>query len=548
MRALAVFAGALLMASVCGAQSRDVAAPLKATSRIRGRVVAADSGQPLRRAMVRLAAPELREGRTAITDSDGRYEFKDLPSGRYSLTAAKSRFVRLEYGQTRPMEMGRPLELRANQTLERVNFRLPRGSVIAGRIIDEFGEPVASARVQLLQIRYLDGRPRLVPAGGSGTTWDTGEFRIWSVMPGAYLVSATLHDTPDSLDSDERSGYAPSYYPGTPNIAEAQTLAVGVGQTIADLFLSLVPTRLARVSGMAIDSDGQVVRGGVVMALQRNPASLFMPTSGEIRSDGSFALSGLAPGEYILRAAAPGSVGSETLSATVNVDGKDVAGIVLAPVKTATVTGRITFEPPGQAPPPAGIWLSVEPKNPEPREFLPGAGSSVVADDFTFELSAPPGEMLIRATPTTRSAGWVLKAVGHHHTDVTDAGMNFFSGQHVEGVEIVMTKRTQDVSGVVTNARGELVKDCTVIVFAQDRERRLGRTRYTAVGRPDQDGRYRLTTLPPGEYFAVALEYVDENRRSGDPGYLETLSTRAARFAVREGETKTLDLKLEATP
>src|SRR5205814_7047265 len=38
------------------------------TARIRGRVVAADSGQPLRKAQVRVVSPELRENRVASTD------------------------------------------------------------------------------------------------------------------------------------------------------------------------------------------------------------------------------------------------------------------------------------------------------------------------------------------------------------------------------------------------------------------------------------------------------------------------------------------------
>ena len=41
------------------------------TARIRGHVVAADSGQPLRKAQVRAMAPDLRENRITSTDADG---------------------------------------------------------------------------------------------------------------------------------------------------------------------------------------------------------------------------------------------------------------------------------------------------------------------------------------------------------------------------------------------------------------------------------------------------------------------------------------------
>jgi hypothetical protein len=546
-RVLAALAGAVLIASVSGAQNRDPSSPPPTTSRIAGRVVAADDGRPLRRAIVRLSAAETGAPRTTITDEGGRYEFRDLPGGRYSLTAARVGFVTLSYGQTRPLESGTPIELRAGQAIEKVDIALPRGSVIAGRIVDEAGEPVAGAQVRVMQFRYAKGQRRLTPTGAVGTTWDTGEFRIWSLMPGEYTVTATLRDAAGSGDVADPSGYAPSYYPGTPNAAEAQTLEVGLGETVEGVLVTLVPARLARVSGTAIDSAGERVRAGVVMALQRSATLSFATSTAEIRADGTFEMSGLVPAEYILRAAAPGTDPPETLSATVAVDGQDVAGVILGPVQMASVTGRITFDPPGQAPPPAAIRLSVEPLNPEPIEFLPGAGSAAVADDFTFELSAPPGEMIIRAAPAASAAGWVLKAVRHNSRDVTDTGLQFFSGTAVEGVDVIMTSRVQEVSGVVRNAKGELVTACTVFVFPQDPDRWVAGGRHMAIGRPDQEGRYRLGTLPPGEYFAVAAPYIDENRGLGDPVYLEALSAGATRFTLREGETRSLDLELAAT-
>src|SRR3982751_3932882 len=57
------------------------------TARIRGHVAAADTGQPLRKAQVRAFAPELRETRMTSTDADGGFELKDLPGGRYTLSA-----------------------------------------------------------------------------------------------------------------------------------------------------------------------------------------------------------------------------------------------------------------------------------------------------------------------------------------------------------------------------------------------------------------------------------------------------------------------------
>src|SRR6185295_12445372 len=116
-----------------GIQRRD-ANPKTGTARIRGRVVAADSGEPLRKAQVRATSAELRESRLATTDRSGAYEFTELPAGRYQLTASKGSFVQLAYGQTRPFQPGKPLEIAEGQTIERVDFGLPRGALITGRV------------------------------------------------------------------------------------------------------------------------------------------------------------------------------------------------------------------------------------------------------------------------------------------------------------------------------------------------------------------------------------------------------------------------------
>src|SRR5688500_1297784 len=65
---------------------RDPSSAASGTALIRGRVLAADTGEPLRRALVRASAPQLRESRATRTDETGLYEFTDLPAGRYTVT------------------------------------------------------------------------------------------------------------------------------------------------------------------------------------------------------------------------------------------------------------------------------------------------------------------------------------------------------------------------------------------------------------------------------------------------------------------------------
>jgi protocatechuate 3,4-dioxygenase beta subunit len=532
--------------------SRDVPPAKTGTSRIRGRVVAADNGEALRRSNVRLTSPEIREGRATLTDDQGRYEFADLPAGRYSVSAGKNGYVTISFGQRRPNEPGRPLELADKQIAEKVDFILPRGGVIVGRVLDEYGEPVANAMVQPVMIRVINGERKPSPSGPVSTTPDTGEFRLWGLQPGDYLVLVNSRMMSNPLEqTDDRSSYAPSYYPGTPNVAEAQPITLAIGQTASGVDIQLRATRSARLSGTTQTSKGQPLRGGMVMVMPRSPAGGMMlggMQNGMIRPDGTFVISGVMPGEYTLRANAPPSAPGATpefLTASVTVAGDDVSGIILTATPPIRITGRITLDPPSNWLQPDLVRVMATPKTTAGAFFGPG-GMPVVNDDFTFEIQANPGTMVIRAVPVAFTPGgepWSVKSVRVDTTDIVDSGIDLAPGRDLSNVEIVLTNRVQTVSGLVTNARGEIAADVTVLLFAQDPEQREA-ARFSAVARPDQNGRYSIRTLPPGEYFAVALDYLDQNRRAGDPAYLDDLSRDAVRLTLGDGETRTLDLKM----
>src|SRR5215467_9032050 len=120
----------------------DAAAP---TGSIVGRVIAGDTGRPIKRARITANASELPGGRGALTDDRGGFELTGLPAGRYTVNVSKSGFVSLSYGQRRPLQAGTPLQLADGQQLRGVDFQLPRGSVIAGHVYDELGEPMPGA-------------------------------------------------------------------------------------------------------------------------------------------------------------------------------------------------------------------------------------------------------------------------------------------------------------------------------------------------------------------------------------------------------------------
>jgi len=527
-----------------GAPPRDTR-PATGSSVIRGRVVDASSGAPLRKASVRIFSPEIRETRSAITDLEGRYEFTDLPAGQFNLNVTKSGYVDLAYGQSIPGEIGKPLKIGDKQVVEKIDFTLPRGAVITGRVLDEFGEPIADVQVTALRNQFTAAGPRPINAARFSTTNDIGEFRLFGVPPGQYFLSASYRAQVISIGptTGDSSGYAVTYYPGTANLADAQKLTIGLGGSVSDVTVMLVPTRTARVSGTVFDSQGRPVKQGSVMLTARGAIGGMMSGGGMIRPDGTFTIPGVAPGEYILRGNLPGppqpGAPMQMATASVTVNGVDINDLRVEPSKPITVSGHVVLDPvAARSFKPETMRLSAPLNEPGPI-FGPLPPPAAIRDDLTFEFKASPGSSIVRlASP----AGWMIKSVSLNGADVSD-GLTF-KNEDVTGLEVELTNKVPDVSGLVTNGRGEPVSSYFAIAFPQDQERwNAPGPGRTAMVRPDDQGRFSFKTLRPGNYYIAAVEHVQAGEWM-DPAFMEAVHTRATRITVNEGDVQTLDLKL----
>jgi protocatechuate 3,4-dioxygenase beta subunit len=555
------------------------------TGRIRGRIVSAETGTPVRRVQVRISGQNIAP-KAMLTDTDGRYEFRDLPAGRFTIAANKAGYVNVQYGQNRPYEAGKPIELAEAQVLDKADITLPRGSVVAGRIIDEVGEPVTDAIVTAMRSVWSGGRRRLQPSGRTAQTNDLGQFRIFGLPPGDYYVSATFRGEMMLLEmvtatftagpantATPTSGYAATYYPGTTNPSDAQRITLALGQEMQGADFALTPVKLVKVSGTVVRADGRPAEGAMVNLMPRTPdGGLFMERGGG-RTDrnGAFTISGVTPGDYNLqvrglqmsmttsgdnvrvvmatRVDGGGAGGEEPEfgSAPVVVAGEDVTNVVIVTSKGGTAAGHVTFD--GGTPPSTNniriTAQSIDNEGPM-MFFAPGPGGGApgsIAQDGSFELRGLAGTRLIRAS--NLPAGWVLKSVRVEGQDVTDTGFDFKPGSALSGVEVVLTNKTTDITGTVTQGDGQPVKDFTAVIFAADPAKwSLPNSRYITGTRPDQEGRFRVRNLPPGDYLAIAVEYLAQGEW-GDPEVLERLRGKATRFTLAEGAPKTLELKVQ---
>jgi len=526
-----------------GLPQRDTR-PVTGTAVIRGRVIDASTGAALRRAGVRIFGAEIREMRSAITDAEGRYEFTELPAGQFNLNVTKSGYVDLAYGQKTPGEMGKQLKVGDKQVIEKIDFTLPRGAVITGRVLDEFGEPIPDVQVSALRNQFTPLGARPVNAGRFATTNDIGEFRLFGIPPGQYLLSASYREQMMSVGTTtgDTSGYAVTYYPGTANLADAQKLTIGLGGSVSDVTMMLVPTRTARVSGIVVDGQGRPAKQGSVMLIPRSQA--FGPMGGGggmIRPDGTFTINSVAPGEYTLRGMLPGQPGAppDTAMASISVNGVDLTDIRLEPVKPISVSGQVVLDPvAARSFKPETMRLNAPSNEPGPT-FGPLPPPAAVHDDLTFEFKASPGPSVVRLNGP---AGWMIKSVSLNGADVTE-GLTF-RNEDVTGLLVELTNKVPDLSGQVANGNGDTVLDCYVIAFPQDDQRwnapGIGRT---AMVRPDDQGRFRIRTLRPGNYYVVAVDHVQTSEWN-DPAFLESVRSRATSVTLNEGDTLVADLKL----
>jgi hypothetical protein len=530
------------------------------TAVIRGRVLAGDTGKPLRQARLIARARELAGPiQNITTDADGRYEITHLPPGDYTIVASCGGYHDLVYGQRRPLERSKAVEIGPGQVVDGIDFTLLRMSVISGRVTDETGEPVAAAIVVAFRPTYSEGRRRLVPFGkGLVRTDDTGQYRVLGLVPGTYVVMAFTRDTWETKQNGSRQmmGYAPTYFPRTTEPAAARRLTLREGQEAGRIDIALIPGRTATISGTAVDSQGRPFANVALKQEVRGQGVVFFGNVRRVEAakDGTFTLWDAPPGEYELSATRGGNYPPEVIMYPIVVKGIDIEHLALIGSPGATVTGRVIGEN-GIVPSLLGLRSGqatvdpirvrvVEPRLGQPDPALLGAfntpGIGAVAPDGSFTVIGVFGAPRLRVELPD---GWAIKSVVHQGRDITDVPLSLKSGETLSDVLVTVTDRLPVIEGELTDAKGRLTGDGTVIVFVDDASKWTEDSRLVAAARPDGGGHWFIEGLPAGEYLAVAVDYVEEGQWL-DPDYLESIRPSAQTLTLADEESKSIRLRL----
>jgi hypothetical protein len=553
--------------------ARDTPAQLKEApppgGRITGRVLAADNGRPVKRARVFISAAEVPGGRGLLTDDTGTFDFTELPAGRYTLSVSKSGFVSLSYGQRRPLQAGTPLQLADGQQLKGIQFQLPRGSVISGRVLDEDGDAMPGVVVRVMRYQYLQGERRLTPAG-NGQTDDKGLYRVWGLMPGDYYVNAVARGGgpmggpggPGGFGGpggrggaggrfgggggpeQEQVNYAPTYYPGVPSVAEAKPISVGLSQEVLDINFSMQLVRVSRISGIVSNADGTPVTSGNVNLIPDAGGArgnqIGVNFGGRIQWDGAFQINNVAPGRYLLRARGDDSETPQFASLPVSVNGDDVDDLTVVLSGSATITGTVSFLP-GGSPAPDYTQFRITAPSTDQSDFGPQPNARVDKEGHFSIEGVSAGAHLIR--PSNGSRTWILKSVTVGDRDVTDAPFQVRAGETVADVTVVFTDKQSEISGTLTTSDGTPMPDYTVLAFPTDSSLWRAQSRQIMTARPDQTGKYRIRGLPPGDYYLVTVD-PSEQGEWFEPAYLDEHRSGATRIVLGDGDVKTKDFTI----
>jgi hypothetical protein len=466
---------------------------------------------------------QLFEGKTAysaVTDAQGGFRVEGVNPGVYSARYSAAGYASVFAIATTDPEPPRRITVGTNGNPLNLEGRMIRVGKISGRVVDDKGRAVARA-----QVKVRTG----VLAGGLDTDAN-GRFQD-IVMPGTpYTLVVSPPPGLKAPDPEPETGrvlgWAPTYYPGVTAEDAAQKIVVPPGGEMdIELKLAALPTHAVR--GVLLKPDGRPA-AKMTVTLQENvfTRNFVVVTN----ADGTFEFPAVVDGNWWLLAMAGSGDTAQWAVETIEVTGHDLDGVKLTIAEVFTVAGKVVMETPKG-------WTA--PKAP-PVRLVPVGGRSwapgppvvgFVDDDGNFQLMhAYPG--LFRLDSTETIAGYYLGEVRLGRAEI--AGLEVRLSPGVGALTLVYKADGGTVRGTVENCAGG-----GVLLVPQDAALRGLGSEHRA--RCDDNGRYEIRAVRPGDYYAVA---VAGNPLSPMwmPEFDEGLRKQASEVTVGARETVDADL------
>lgn len=510
-----------------------------------GVVVDSLTDKPVAAAVVTLGPNKVK------ADADGRFVFADLARGFYDISAAKTGYLDGAYGRTRPDGPSATLVLGVDERIGNLRIPLFRLAAISGQVIDEAGDPIVGAEVQVLARTWLGGRLTLV-RGDSTLTDDHGAYRIGWLGAGEFVIAVSFESLP-VMRPEGAFIFPVQYFPGTTAIEQATAVTLKVGEDRGGIDIPLRLSAASRVSGILRSPSGPLA-APVVLTTSADglgPGVDLGAIEKTSEPNGTFMFLAVPAGSYIAKAMVrPQPVRAESAPARLMwaatplvVNGTDVNNVELQLRPGFRLSGRVVFESSagGRAP---GyemfrrMSVTFESLDVDTQVLSNSTLGIDAAGNFS-STEMPPGRYFVRID---NPPGWTLKSVSVRGRDISNAPVRLDSD--VAGVTLTFTDRPTDLAGFVRADNG-LVEGATVLVFPRDRTTWIDfgrRPPGLRASRSSRDGSFHFIGLPPGDYFLVAVDdaaAVDWQQ----PKRLETLAQLAAQVTLTAGEKRSIDVR-----
>jgi len=510
--------------------------PQSPVGTIQGIVTRAGSGEPLAGVLVTLGngilptpAPAGRfqfqslirpatSTQFLTTDETGRFSFKELVPGLYSIRASREGFFggSIAEGLASP-DASASLTIDEQHLRNDLTLRLTAGGIVSGRVSNMDGNPGANRTVTAYLMRYLEGR-MVLTSEFSRDTDEQGNYRLFFLPPGEYYIAASARVNGPSPQVN------PTYYPNTLDPRLARRIRVDEGSTAGGINMTLLPPSDLKISGRVLRSDGT---GGSYQfflvsqeddALRANVESNF-PNTAPDRSGGMFELSGIMPGSYELYArdmSQPLAVAGHT---HVDISTRNIADIVIQAYPAVEVRGRFivdgnptppNFEPAARPVDIAGTAAAFPAT--APLLLLQANDSATIARSYRSSVDATGKFQFAGVTP----GNYRLQAPGpfpglsalpdkSYVSDIRQLGQSVFEngiaidgGKAVPEIQVILRNDGGSVEGTVTNG-GKSLADGGAVVLVPEPSRRNNPLQYKMTG-IDASGHFSFTNIRPGTY------------------------------------------------
>ncbi|HWE51167.1 MAG TPA: carboxypeptidase-like regulatory domain-containing protein [Bryobacteraceae bacterium] len=475
----------------------------------------------------------------AISKPDGHFSIAGMKPGIYFVSAqrngyfhmaGKSQAGRSQADKNQKERLDTSVTLHDGEQINDFTVEMTPRGVIAGRLTDEFGDPVQQVNVEA--VAAIAGSPESkVPVEMNTSTDERGQYRL-ILPPGKFYVKTTAESMRMFSVFDE-SVYGTTWYPQAGRKEQADAVEIKPGQEALAIDIRLVPKRSLKISGVVTGLKDNTA--GASILLFSNPEGFSLTSAAEAQPDGTFTIRGLTPGHY--RLMAKQTLAGKTLQSEVadfQLGSSDETGVSLALIPGQTLSGNLEIE--GDAAKTLTEKLTIRVEAYSPHEGGRPTGSDV-GQDGSFQIAEVfPEKFRVKVAGLPENA--YIKKVRAGGVESPDAVLDLSSGVDGARIHVTISRNGGQLEGSVTGDDGEPLRSPIAFVCLASTPADLGGGDFKPVKAGEK---FTYHGLRPGRYRLIAVDGQQFTGEFDDPAAAFRI---AAEIEIHEGDRITKDAKV----